>query len=445
MQHTRTLNKQDYKTLSLAALGGALEFYDFIIFVFFSVIIGKLFFPADMPLWLQQVQTFGIFAAGYLARPFGGIIMAHFGDLFGRKRMFSLSILMMAVPTLCIGLLPTYENIGIFAPLLLLLMRVLQGAAVGGEVPGAWVFVSEHVPGNRVGLACGILTAGLTAGILLGSLVSTLINTTMADSLYTIGWRIPFFLGGIFGLFAMYLRRWLKETPIFNEMKEAKKLANEMPLKSVLSSHGHAVVISMLLTWILSAGIMVVILMAPTYLQTQFKIPAVTALQANSTAIVALSIGCVFYGRMIDAFGPTKVFIFGGLYAVASTLFFYHSVAAYPHLLFISYALAGFGIGLVGSFAFVMVNAFPPMVRFTGISFSFNMAYAIAGGLTPLMIITITEYTNNMAPGYYVASLFTLGVILGVYLRGTHWMAKKQAAAKPVQTSPLKPEMVESK
>jgi MFS family permease len=136
-QHARPLNRQDYKTLTLAALGGALGFYDFIIFVFFAAVVGDLFFPADIPEWLRQVQTFGIFAAGYLARPLGGIIMAHFGDLVGRKKMFTLSILLMAVPTLLIGLLPTYASVGIVAPLLLLLMRVLQGAAIGGEVPGA--------------------------------------------------------------------------------------------------------------------------------------------------------------------------------------------------------------------------------------------------------------------------------------------------------------------
>ena len=137
----RPLTRGDYKTLGLSALGGTLEFYDFVIYVFFATIVSKLFFPADMPDWLRMLQTFGIFAAGYLARPLGGIIMAHFGDLIGRKRMFTLSILMMAVPTLIMGLLPTYAQIGILAPLMLLLMRMIQGAAIGGEVPGAWVFV----------------------------------------------------------------------------------------------------------------------------------------------------------------------------------------------------------------------------------------------------------------------------------------------------------------
>src|SRR5512137_663755 len=202
------LKRSDYRTLTLAALGGTLEFYDFIIFVFFAGAIGQLFFPPDMPDWLRQVQTFGIFAAGYFARPLGGIVMAHFGDLLGRKRMFMLSIFLMALPTLAIGLLPTYASIGIWAPLLLLGLRVLQGAAIGGEAPGAWVFVSEHVPPRHVGFACGTLAGGLVGGILLGSLVATAVNKlyTPAEVLEQ-GWRAPFIVGGIFGLLSVWLRQ----------------------------------------------------------------------------------------------------------------------------------------------------------------------------------------------------------------------------------------------
>src|SRR5690606_24941990 len=233
--YTRPLNRQDVKTLSLAALGGALEFYDFIIFVFFAAVVAERFFPADIPECPRQVQTFGIFAAGYLARPLAGSSMAHFGDLVGRKKMFTLSILLMAIPTLAMGLLPTYDAIAIAAPLLLLLMRLLQGAAIGGEVPGAWVFVAEHVPGNRIGIACGTLTAGLTVGILLGSVVATLVNTSLTQqAVLDYGWRIPFLLGGAFGLVAMYLRRWLQETPIFLEMQQRKALAQELPVKAVV-------------------------------------------------------------------------------------------------------------------------------------------------------------------------------------------------------------------
>ncbi len=134
----RPLNSQDYKTLGLSALGGALEFYDFIIFVFFATVIGHLFFPPEMPDWLVMIQTFGIFAAGYLVRPLGGIVLAHYGDRYGRKRVFAFSILLMALSTLGMALMPTYATIGVAAPILLIILRMLQGAAIGGEVPGAW-------------------------------------------------------------------------------------------------------------------------------------------------------------------------------------------------------------------------------------------------------------------------------------------------------------------
>lgn len=167
----RPLNRQDYKTLGLSSLGGTLEFYDFVIFVFYAKIISQLFFPSGNQ-FLALMATLGLFAAGYLARPLGGIIMAHYGDKIGRKRMFSLSIFMMALPTLVIGSLPTYATIGIAAPLLLLLMRIMQGAAIGGEMPGAWVFIAEHMPKQRYGLAIGTLTSGITGGILLGSIIA---------------------------------------------------------------------------------------------------------------------------------------------------------------------------------------------------------------------------------------------------------------------------------
>ncbi|MEI2266174.1 MFS transporter [Erwinia sp. CGal63] len=416
--HARRLNRQDYKTLSLAALGGALEFYDFIIFVFFAAVIGELFFPADIPDWLRQAQTFAIFAAGYLARPLGGIIMAHFGDSKGRKKMFSLSILLMALPTLAMGLLPTYASLGVAAPILLLLLRILQGAAIGGEVPGAWVFVAEHVPEKRIGFACGTLTAGLTAGILLGSLVATLITTTLsAQSIAQFGWRIPFFLGGVFGLIALWLRRWLHETPVFREMQARKALAQELPLKTIVTAHRRSVAVAMLLTWLLSACIVVVILMAPALLQKTYGLPAAQTLQANSLATVMLLIGCVMAGTAADRFGVGRTLVAGSLLlAVGCTCFFYAAAAA-PQYLYASYALAGLCVGVVGVTPCIMVKAFPAEVRFTGISFSYNVAYAIFGGLTPISVTFMMKLTP-MAPLCYVLSLALMGCVLGGWLCG---------------------------
>lgn len=416
----RKLSTQDYKILGLSALGGALEFYDFIIYVFFSKAIETLFFPSDIPQWLSQVQTFGIFAAGYLARPFGGIIMAHFGDRLGRKKMFAFSILLMSLPTLFIGLLPTYQTIGIFAPLLLLFMRICQGAAVGGEIPGAWVFVSEHVPEKRIGLACGILTGGLVTGILLGSIIATLINRNYSETqILTIGWRLAFIIGGVFGLISMFLRRWLKETPIFSEMEKRKKLDKDIPVKIVVSKHKHSVIICMLLTWVLSAGIMVVILLAPSYLHNIYNYSILKSQEANSVAILMNGIGCLFFGMLSDKIGFSKTLIIGCILCILTTIFFYTSLETHPEILFITYGLAGFGVGIVGSFAHYMVKSFPANIRYSGVSFSFNMAYAIAGGLTPLLLSLLTNLVSHKAPAYYVILLFTMGLLLGFYLLRT--------------------------
>ncbi len=415
-QDTRPLNRQDYKTLALAALGGALEFYDFIIFVFFAAVVGALFFPPDVPEWLRQVQTFGIFAAGYLIRPLGGIVMAHFGDRSGRKRMFTLSILMMALPTLAIGLLPTWDTLGVAAPLLLLVMRLLQGAAIGGEVPGAWVFVAEHVPERRTGLACGILTAGLTLGILLGSLVATLVNSLLTpDAVQGWGWRIPFLLGGIFGLMAMYLRRWLQETPVFVELQQRKMLARELPVRAVVTRHRKAVMVSMLLTWLLSAGIVVVILMAPTWLQQQAAIAPARALQANSVATIMLCCGCLLAGLAADRFGAGKTFMVGSLVLALCSALFYHLMLSHPESLFLLYGLVGLCVGVVGAVPFVMVRAFPPEVRFSGLSFSYNMSYAVFGGLSPIAV-TLMMGISPLAPAWYVLALALMGLVIGFWL-----------------------------
>ncbi|QHM73959.1 MFS transporter [Mixta intestinalis] len=415
--HSRRLNRQDYKTLSLAALGGALEFYDFIIFVFFAAVIGDRFFPSNIPEWLRQLQTFGIFAAGYLARPLGGVIMAHFGDRVGRKKMFSLSILLMALPTLAIGLLPDYHVIGVAAPLLLLLMRMLQGAAIGGEVPGAWVFVAEHVPEKRIGIACGTLTAGLTAGILLGSLIATLINSLLSpETIAAGGWRIPFFLGGAFGLLAMYLRRWLEETPVFQQMQARKALSDTLPLRNVLQHHKRAVVVSMLLTWLLSAGIVVVILMTPTWLQKQYEIAPALSLQANSIATVMLLIGCICAGQAVDRWGASRTLIIGSVLLAICCGLFYYRIGSHPETLFFGYGLAGFSVGVVGIVPYIMVRAFPAAVRFSGISFSYNIAYAIFGGLTPICVTLLMTLTP-LAPAYYVLALCLIGLLLGIWLK----------------------------
>lgn len=190
--------------------------------------------------------------------------MAHYGDIIGRKRMFTLSIFLMAVPTLVIGLLPTYASIGVAAPLLLLLMRIMQGAAIGGEMPGAWVFIAEHTPKQRYGLGVGTLTSGITGGILLGSIVAIIVQRSYsAQEVNDFAWRIPFILGGIFGLISVYLRRFYKKHLSLKRWR-LKSLSTRNAGGFGYQNHKQACLITAALTWSLSTAIVVTILMTPS-------------------------------------------------------------------------------------------------------------------------------------------------------------------------------------
>jgi len=397
------LSQADKRTLGLSSLGGALEFYDFVIYVFYAKLISELFFPSTLSPFWAMLNTYGIFAAGYFFRPLGGVVMAHFGDLIGRKRLFSLSILLMALPTLMIGIMPTFESIGYAAPILLLLMRVLQGIAIGGEIPAAWTFVSEHVPERRIGIANGVLTAGLSLGILLGALMSLFISLQFSEAeIKDWAWRIPFILGGIFGFVALYLRSYLKETPVFKAMQAKKELAKELPVKQVLAKHKTGIVIGMLFTWFLTGCVVVLILAMPNLLVGAFGFERADAFKMQSAAIVMQMVGCVLAGILADRFGAGRVILFGSLLVATMAGIFYNSLGhVAPSTVFMLYMLLGLSSGTVGMVSYSMVKMFPAQIRFTGISFSYNLAYAIAGGITLPLVQWLSLY-SNIGAMYYV-------------------------------------------
>jgi MFS transporter, MHS family, proline/betaine transporter len=416
----RPLDRRDAKTLLLSALGGALEFYDFVIFAYFTKVLSTLFFPATMPEWLRLLETYGIFAVGYLARPLGGIVMAHFGDRIGRKRMFTLSVFLMAVPTFFMGLLPVYAQIGALAPVLLLLLRIVQGVAIGGEIPGAWVFVAEHVPPRRVGLACASLTSGLTAGILIGSLVAQGLNSHMSQAgILDHGWRIPFLLGGVFGFLAVYLRRWLSETPVFMRMRERRELVPELPVKAVLTRYLPGVAISMLVTWVLTAAIVVVILLTPTIAQADFRVPAPLAFTGASLAALGLIFGCLGGGLLVDAVGRGLAMLMGSIGLGVATYALYLDLAAGASHFLVLYTLAGFFAGVAAIVPSVLVSAFPPNVRFSGISLSYNVAYAILAAITPPLVGYLGRSVGGLGPAHYVGGVALIGMFCGLYLMAT--------------------------
>ncbi len=408
-------SRSDYKTLGLAALGGALEIYDFIIFVFFALTLSQLFFPPEMPEWLRLLQSFGIFVTGYLARPLGGILMAHFADRLGRKKVFSLSILMMALPCLLIGIMPTYAQIGYFAPLLLLLLRVLQGAAVGGEVPSAWVFVAEHAPVGHRGYALGFLQAGLTFGYLLGALTATFLAQTFTPAeILDYAWRFPFLLGGVFGVIGVWLRRWLSETPVFMAMQARREERVELPLRAVLREHRLAMLPAMILTCVLTSAVVVFVVITPTMMQKTFGMTASHTFALSALGIVFLNIGCVLAGLLVDRIGAWRTVMLYTLLLPLGIGVLYTCLISGGNWVGLAYAVAGLCCGVVGAVPSVMVSLFPARIRVSGISFTYNIAYAAWASITPLLLIGLMPWSPWICV-IFCAVMGTVGVSSAVY------------------------------
>ncbi|AXC13545.1 L-Proline/Glycine betaine transporter ProP [Acidisarcina polymorpha] len=396
---------------ALASLGSALEFYDFVVFVFLTGVVATVYFPPTMPLWSRQVQSYALFAVGYFARPLGGIVLAHLGDIRGRKSTFQLSVLLMAIPTLLIAVLPTYKTIGVAAPLILMFLRIVQGIAIGGEAPAGWVYVAEQADDRRRGLAVGLLTSGLTVGIFFGSVVTTLLNRFFTPLQIEQGfWRLPFALGGVFGLTTVFLRRWLSETPVFKDLRARNALAKGVPLRTILSSCGGAFVRAVLLTWMLTAAIVVLLLMSPTLFHSLFELPIRMIQTGNLLATAALCLSTIMFGAAYDRFGTKRVASISIALFVLSSYALYLCAGHHPQYFIGLYGIAGLLAGCIIVAPLEMVGLFPPALRITGFAASYNIAYAVCGGVAPLAVAALTHY-SSLAASDYIAVASSMGLV----------------------------------
>lgn len=392
------LSRGELKTLGLSSLGGILEFYDFIIVFFFAKIISQHFFPAGIGEFWAMLNTYGTFAAGYLARPLGGVVMAHFGDKFGRKNMFMLSIALMVIPTFSLAVIPTYETIGYAAPLFLILVRICQGIAIGGELPGAWVFIHEHAPAGHKNAFVGFLTGCVTGGILLGSFVALLMNFIYTPAeLSDWAWRVPFVIGGVFGLISIYLRRFLQETPVFKKMRESKALA-KFPLEEVVKTSRFGIWISMFITWVLTGCIVVFILLMPGFVGGVLGFSPFETTYFQMGGLVCIVSSCWLTGRLADKHNPsTLCILLSAGFAVSSVAFFSLLYTAAPVVseVVLAYFATCFFAGIMNFCPIFMCDVFPARIRFSGISFAYNIAYALSGAFTPQLSFALHAYAKT--------------------------------------------------
>ena len=390
------------RLLFLSSLGGVLEFYDFIIYIFLAPFIEKLFF-ADSSTYIATLKTLAIFSVGYLIRPLGGILFSHFGDRHGRKVVFLLTVVLMAVPSFAIGLLPTTAYIGIAAPILLLIFRMMQGLALGGEIPAAITFVSEHVDIRQRGTALAILFFGINLGLLLGSLVTTIITTLLPESaMLAFGWRIPFIIGGFFGVATLFLRRYLHETTAFIALRQQD--VQRIPLFTLMRDHSWNVLQGLLLVSLGSVTVFFY-LYWPQYLNQYMHYDLAALMRINTAGTLVLNFLILVGGWLADRIGFRKTFLIASAFLVLFSypLFALLNMQSMALVIF-SYMTFSVVFGLIPSaYSAILCNLFPTSVRYSGIALSYNLAYAFFGGLSPVICTVAINYTGSiLAPAYYV-------------------------------------------
>lgn len=411
----RGLTSEQRKNLVLASLGSMLEFYEFMVFGFLTVIIARQFFPASMPDAVKTFQAFAIFSLGFLLRPLSGVVLGHLGDRIGRKKLFLFTVFAMAVPTLMIGLLPTYAQIGIAAPLILLTLRMAQGIAIAGEFAGAAVFVFEHAPVDRAGYALGTMMGGSYLGFFAGAAIGALLSHVLDPAALDLwGWRVAFIIGGIFGLIAVYLRRSLDETPLFKEITKIKATGDGIPLLNLFRQHLSPTLFVTGCGAYLGIMVLIVYFYMPTFLQVQYGLSSRTTFNANAAGLLLLALTCPVWGLIADRIGAAKVL---GISACGTSvlilLLFQHMSAVVDDQAQLMWWYMGISAFMGSAVAVALFSAisFPTQVRFSGFGLCYNLGIVISGLTPTLLALLVIAYGKASVPSAALCD-GALGVVL---------------------------------
>lgn len=356
------------------------------------------------------MSVYAVFAIGYLIRPLGGLIFSHFGDKYGRKKTFIFSVLLMAVPTVLIGFLPTYQQVGIVSSFFLIFLRLLQGLSIGGEIPGALTFTCEHVNPRSRALACGIIFSFLNLGIFLGAVISLILTNQLSSAqLLSFGWRIPFVFGGLLGVFSFYIRKQLAESPLFLAFRNSTE-DTRMPFVEAITIYWRKILQGIGLTCLGSVMINLLFLYMPTYLSTILAYPKQQATLFNTINLGFYSLLLVFFCWCGDRFGRKLVLLSGSIgFILLSYILFITLSKQTTLLLMVSLSIFAILSSSIMVYPSVLVELFPVSIRYTGIAISYNLAFAFFGGLTPFITTyLIQSLNNNLAPSFYL----TLSAIL---------------------------------
>ena len=399
------------RTIIAGLAGNVMEWYDFAIYGFFAVTIGAQFFPSDDPS-ISLISSFGVFAAGFIARPLGALLFGHIGDRLGRRAAVVSSVVLMVVPTLLMALLPTYASIGIFAPLLLILLRLAQGLAVGGEYTTSMVLLVEEAQRRRRGFVGSFAPFGALGGTLLGSLVgASLLAYLPQEQANSWGWRLAFATGLIIGIVVFLIRRQLPPDPEILKSEEERK----SPVREAFKTHGWTIFKIAGLNIAQGIGFYLCFVYLSTWLKENGILSSSEALMLNSISLALMMVLNPLAGALSDRIGRKPLLYVGtiGMMIFAWPIFWLMTQSNFIIILAGQCSLAAIISCFGGNPAF-MVEAFPKHVRCTGLAISYNLAHSIFGGTVPLVATTLVKYTHyNLAPSFYlifasVVSLFML-------------------------------------
>jgi MFS transporter, MHS family, proline/betaine transporter len=403
-----------WRIVLLASLGGTLEFYDFVVFGIFAKDIADAIFPSPTPL-ISLMVSFAAFAAGYLARPIGGIVLSHFGDRYGRRPVFLISIFVMSAATFGMGLVPSFAVWGAAASVLMVSLRLLQGFCLGGELPGALTYVVETEP-RHAPFVCGVVFACVTMGVAAATAVSLAVRTWLPAAMVpSLGWRLAFVIGGLGGLLSFALRRSLEESPEFARMKA---LASRQPFREVLRTHLAPVAVG--IGALAATGGFNGLFFAhmAAYASGVLGYNPRAAIISQSTGVVVHALGILAVGALADRLAPRVLLRAGAVALMVLAFPFYSALAARavsPTLLMI---LAGLCAALVnGTFAVILTDLFPTRVRFSGVALVFNIAFTLFSGTAPLVATSLIRSTGmTTAPAIVMVAcgLLTLAASLAL-------------------------------
>ena len=422
MGNDSKVKKSGHVKVAFASLiGTAIEWYDFFLYgTSAALVFNKLFFPSVDPA-VGTLLALVTFAVGFLARPFGGIIFGHFGDRIGRKTMLYLTLLIMGIATAAIGFLPTYNDIGIWAPILLVSMRILQGIGLGGEWGGAVIMAFEHAPANRRGFYGSWPQLGAPLGLVLGNVVFMLFTNAYPGDLYitTWAWRIPFIFSFALVIVGLFVRMTIAESPEFEKIKDAKQEA-KMPLIEAIVKHPKNLLLAMGARFAENGLFYIYATFSLVYVTTVLKMPRMSILIAILIGAFVETFTIPLFGFLSDLWGRRPVYIGGAVFSGiwAFPLFFLLDMKS-PEYMIVAIAV-GMAIGhsaMYGPQAAFMSELFSARVRYSGASLGYQLASIFAGGVSPLVAAyLLRESGGNPSPIAWYMIILAAITVVSVYL-----------------------------